>query len=219
MNVSTDISKNLKINPLLDISLWFLFFVNLFTIFLAISQSWKLTTLMWIYWFQSIIIGFFNFVRILQLKEFTTDGYKVNGIQPPTTTITKIFTAFFFLFHFGGFHFVYLLFLIALSMGKIFGDTLRLDEFLWILITSVMFCINHLFSYFYNKSIDNQKPNIGALMFYPYARVLPIHLTIVGFGFIFQNSLLFFLILKTFADCIMHIIEHKYLRSNTKTNT
>jgi len=213
MNSSIESSNKQKPNPFLDKSLWLLFTVNLFTIFLAISQEWKLTTLMWIYWFQSITIGFFNFIRIFQLKEFTTENYKINNVQAEPTQYTKISSAFFFLFHFGGFHFVYLLFLFVFSIVGIFGEVPSINEFLWILITSVLFFVNHLFSYLYNKPKDNQKPNIGTLVFYPYARILPMHLTIVGFGFIINNSLLLFLILKTFADCIMHVVEHRYLRA------
>ena len=48
-------------------------------------------------------------------------------------------------------------------------------------------------------------------MFFPYLRILPMHLTIIVGGAIGSagtGALLFFLVLKTIADVIMHRIEH-----------
>ena len=47
-------------------------------------------------------------------------------------------------------------------------------------------------------------------MFFPYARILPLHLTILA-GFFIAGSpigVAFFLVVKTVADLIMHAIEH-----------
>lgn len=48
-------------------------------------------------------------------------------------------------------------------------------------------------------------------MFYPYARIIPMHLTII-FGPAFNLSLPLFLLLKTIADVIMHSVEYNVLR-------
>jgi hypothetical protein len=48
-------------------------------------------------------------------------------------------------------------------------------------------------------------------MFYPYARIIPMHLTI-SFGSLSGDALPLFLVLKTFADATMHIVEHNVLR-------
>ncbi|MCX6801619.1 MAG: DUF6498-containing protein [Candidatus Diapherotrites archaeon] len=48
---------------------------NLFTIAIAVTQGWGLLQLLWVYWFQSVIIGVFNYLRILNLKEFSTDNF------------------------------------------------------------------------------------------------------------------------------------------------
>jgi hypothetical protein len=205
------ISEQPQRNPFSDPSLWFLLFSNITTIFFAITENWSLSTIVWVYWFQSITIGFFNFIRILQLKEFSTEGFKINGRPAQPTQGTKFFTAFFFLFHFGFFHFVYLIFLLTGTFTKEYGNTPNLSEVKYILLTALVFFINHLFSYFYNKPRDTKKQNIGSLMFYPYARIIPMHLTII-LGFSFGGTLLLFLVLKTFADAIMHIVEHNILR-------
>ena len=205
------INKKLQRNPFGDLSLWFLLFSNIATIFFAITENWNLSTIMWVYWFQNIIIGFFNFIRILQLKEFSTKEFKVNGQPVQSTRGTKVFIAFFFLFHFGFFHFVYLMFLLTNTFTKMYGSIPNSVELKYILITALLFFINHLFSYFYNKPRDTKKQNIGSLMFYPYARIIPMHLTII-FGSLFGGALPLFLVLKTFADATMHIVEHNVLR-------
>ena len=51
-------------------------------------------------------------------------------------------------------------------------------------------------------------------MFYPYARILPMHLLIVGGFFLADGgaqtaAVVLFLILKTGADTVMHYIEHR----------
>ncbi len=194
-----------------DLSLLSLLCSNAATIFFAITENWNLSTVMWVYWFQSVIIGFFNFVRILGLKEFSTEGFKINGKPAAPTQQTKFFTAFFFLIHFGIFHLVYFIFLLTGAMTKIYGSTPGTTELKYIGLTAVLFFLNHLFSYFYNKPRDTKKQNIGSLMFYPYARIIPMHLTII-LGFKFGNVLPLFLVLKTFADLVMHIMEHNVLR-------
>lgn len=43
---------------------------NIVTIVFAIIEGWDLHTLLLIYWFQSVIIGYFNYKRILKLENF-----------------------------------------------------------------------------------------------------------------------------------------------------
>jgi hypothetical protein len=141
----------------------------------------------------------------LQLKEFSTEGLKINDQPAQATKATKIFIAFFFLFHYGFFHLIYSFFLF--SDGRGFSSL----EWKYILLTALMFFLNHLFSHFYNRSRDTKKQNIGSLMSYPYARIIPMHVTII-FGGLFMGFILPFLLLKTFADLIMHTMEHEVLR-------
>ena len=171
---------------------------------------------MWIYWFQSVIIGLFNFIRILQLKEFSTKGLTINGQSTKPIPVIKTFYAFFFLVHYGIFHFAYFLFLLAGTFTKAYGNAPNIIEFKYIFLTAFLFFINHLFSYFYNREKDAKKQDIGLLMFYPYVRIIPMHLTII-FGSILGVGLLFFLMLKTLADGLMHIIEHAPTRGNIKS--
>src|SRR3990167_815468 len=123
-----------KRNLLTDPSLWLLLFSNLVTIFFATKEGWNLSTIMWMYWFQSITIGFFNFVRILQLQEFTTEGFSINGQPAQPTRGTKIFTAFFFLFHYGFFHVAYFALLITGTYTEAYGDRPDILELKYIVL-------------------------------------------------------------------------------------
>ena len=193
-----------------DRSLWFLLLANGVTTILAVTQNWNLLALMWVYWFQNIVIGFFHFRRIRQLKEFSTKGFTENGRPVEPTEETKNRNARFFLMHYGFFHLVYFIFLLVFSQTSMLGNALNSTDLIYIIPTALLFLGNHIFSYFYNRPRDIGKPNIGTLMFYPYARILPMHLTLI-LGVFLGGPLLLFLLLKTLADVIMHIVEHRVL--------
>ena len=80
------------------------------------------------------------------------------------------------------------------------------------MVCAVIFALNHWYSYKENRERDaNRKPNIGTIMLFPYARIVPMHLTIIAGGSMNSSStlmLLMFLGLKTAADVVMHMIEH-----------
>jgi len=202
--------KNLFHDP----SLWLLLLSNIATIFFAIIGNWNLLTIMWVYWFQSIIIGFFSFIRILQTKKFSTQKLQASKqtTLPPSPQMSpqnaKIFVAFFFLFHYGLFHFVYLIsLLVASKLVGAYGSAPSFVELKYIFLAALFFFINHLFSYLYNRLRDTKEDNIGSLMLRPYARIIPMHVTIM-FGSVFGGALIIFLLIKTFADAVMHILEH-----------
>ena len=72
------------------------------------------------------------------------------------------------------------------------------------------FAISHFFSLWYNRDRDfkDQTPNIGTMMFYPYLRIVPMHLVILTANILGSSVIFLFMILKTIADAGMHIIEH-----------
>lgn len=202
-------------NYLADSSSISLIVSNIIVIILAIVQGWDVATVLWVYWMQSIIIGFFQFLRILSLKNFSTENFTINN-QPVSPTLqTKTFTAFFFLFHYGFSHFIY-----AIFIFNFFKSTKAFD-FTYLFLGGLVFFINHFFSYYHNRIIDQQKtPNIGTLMFAPYARIIPMHLVIVlGAFFANQIQLFFFLGLKTAADLLTHIYKHQKPQSVITTKT
>jgi hypothetical protein len=81
-----------------------------------------------------------------------------------------------------------------------------------VLLAGAAFFANHLFSYFANRNRARTRiANIGSMMFFPYIRIIPMHVFIVFGAFAAgpSSGLVFFLILKTIADEAMHAIEHR----------
>ena len=192
-----------------DGSIWLLLAVNVAALGVAQWQRWPLTQLMLLYWGQSIAIGVSYVLRILSLDKFSTEGFTINHRPVEPTPETKRQVAGFFAFHFGFFHAVYFVFLLAAPRTQA-----RLDAWFWLCILG--FALNHFWSYRYNREVDRQgTPNIGTLMFTPYARIVPMHITIVTGGFL-GKSLLLFGALKILADLVMHLVEHAQLQKVRK---
>lgn len=195
-----------KPKKLWDASATALLATNLFTMFLALWQKWNVGDLMLAYWAQSVTIGYFNFQRMRSLKDFTTAGLKMNGSSVRSTKTVQREVSWFFAAHYGLFHVVYFIFLLA---GAVKAEL----DLPWVLLSVVGFIANHAFSYRHNRvSDEGRKINIGTLLFFPYARIIPMHLTIIFGGLFISKSnslvLLLFLALKTIADLIMHFVEH-----------
>lgn len=198
-----------------DPSLWVLLVLNIATIYFALREDWDLATIMWIYWIQSVTIGVFYFIRILQLEKFSIEGIKINGRLVPVTALevlVKGFFATFFAIHYGIFHFVYLVFMIVGIFTPVFG-TGGAPEWKEVGLVSALFFLNHFFSFLFNQRTDSHQQNIGMIMLYPYARIIPMHFTIVAGAFL--NALPLFLVLKALADVLSHLFEHVLLRKGS----
>src|SRR5690606_6752584 len=124
--------------------------------------------LMWPYWIQSVIIGFYAWRRMMSLREFTTAGLKSNGRPVPETEAGKRSVATFFLLHYGFFHFIYLFFLLAEHRVSLPLEIIAL------LGCGLSFVLSQRETFAAQHAADLQgRPNLGALMFLPYLRVLP----------------------------------------------
>lgn len=177
--------------------------VNLGVIGLAIAQDWSLPTILASYWLQSVIIGLFQAQKMADLTVFSTEGVKMNDMPVDPTPATRRGMVAFFLVHYGLFHAAYAFFIV--DSGPIaWGD---------VAISGIAFFANHLFSYIDNRSrIRKAPPNIGAMMAFPYIRILPMHGFILGGALLAPSggwAIAFFMVLKTIADEAMHAIEHR----------
>jgi hypothetical protein len=195
-------------DTLADRSIWMLLTINAATLGVAVFDHWNAVALMAAYWTQSVIIGIANVFRILALERFSTEGFRIGGRSVDPTPAVKRQTAIFFAVHYGFFHLAYLLFLG--SAGK---ATMLFDGWFW--LCTVAFGLDHLWSHRDRAALDRQAvPNIGTMMFTPYLRIVPMHLTIV-LGALFINSaagMILFGVLKTLADLAMHLVERAQAR-------
>ena len=186
-------------------SLLLLVAANGFTLVLALAQDWPMGLLLWPYWVQSVVIGVFSYRRIKALQRFSTEGFRINERSVAPSEETKRATARFFALHYGFFHLGYALFL------AMYGLPLR--DWLWVGAAAAGFLYNHWQSFERFREADRQGcPNIGTLMFLPYLRVVPMHIAvIVGAAVPWAGAVLLFGLLKTAADCAMHVAEHRIL--------
>lgn len=184
---------------------------NAVTLVMALVFQWPLSLLLWPYWIQSVVIGFFSGRRMLALQRFSTKDVLVNDQPVEPTEATKHSAVLFFTLHYGFFHLGYAFFIATRA------DELGRWDWIGIGVAALSFVWNHRFSYRQNIEADSAgTPNIGTLMFLPYLRVVPMHLTILAGGVLTGGfsvlAVVVFCLLKTGADVAMHLIEHKLLQ-------
>jgi hypothetical protein len=194
---------------------------------------------MFAYWFQSVTIGVFTALRMLTLtfddmpKDALAKIAKFRDMAPAELeelrkmgvedvlpagfdmksgfVLVKLFLAGFFLVHYGLFHYGYIEFI---------GHSMDYNA-PGLLLSCGVFFANHLFSFAYNLANKRfPKENLGEIMFTPYMRIIPMHMTIVAGAFIFivlkalgfepdTPLLVLFLLLKTYADAMMHAKKYE----------
>lgn len=204
-----------------------LIFSNILVIIFAVVDQLSALDVMWIYWAQSVIIGIFNFAKIISLKEFSTEGFKQGNKPVLPNKATKISTGLFFLFHYGFFHLIYAFFLGSFNViTRKSGSGFETNYFL---LSSVMFFVSYLIEFIKSKREEGEElPNIGKIMIAPYIRIIPMHLTIIFGGFFaaagsfFSTDtnflvLILFLGLKSFVDLLSHSVDFEELRKQTHT--
>lgn len=189
-----------------DASVKSLIFCNLVTVIWAVAQKWPLANMIWVYWIQSMGIGFWAIINILALKEFTTKYFILGERVFPPNLFTKIFAILFFGFIYGIFHGIY--------AGVLAGITEAGYE-IPIVFAGGVFFFNQLYSFVYKKEryYKGKKPQIGDPMAFAFMRIIPIHITIMGAGilssvskleFTGRFSIALFLLLKTLVDASMY---------------
>jgi hypothetical protein len=102
-------------------------------------------------------------------------------------------------------------------MWHLFLCSFGWDNTLYILTGAGIFLVNHWFSFFYNYQRDKKKFSKGdfvALSSAPYARIIPMHVSILFFVFIGRLfpvvvTTVVFLLLKSWLDVVMHVGSHK----------
>lgn len=204
-----------------------LIFSNLLVIFFAIVDDISAIDVLWIYWWQSVIIGIFNFIKMITLKDFSVEGFKLNGKFVFNTRAVAISSAVFFLFHYGFFHVIYAVFLGAFSTFS--HSTTSSSGTTFLFISAATFFVSYLIEFINSRKAENvELPNIGQVMFAPYTRILPMHLTIIlgGFigaagGFFSTNTnlaiIILFTAIKTVVDLITHSVDLKKLTKQVST--
>lgn len=206
---------------------------NALTLALALWQDWGLLGLLWPFWIQSVVIGVYARRRILALERFSVEGLSINDQPVTESRESAVQVANFFRMHYGFFHFVYFVFLVGATVSGIANDGIlevreegtdevrqlavgklgALDALLFGAL-GYAFWRSHGASHREHVAADLAgKPNLGTLMMLPYARVLPMHMTIIFGGLLGGGAAWLFVALKTVADVVMHKVEHARLQN------
>jgi hypothetical protein len=191
--VSMQIVKRLLTDP----GFYGIMALNVYFIFEFQKDPAQYDTIIWLYWTQSIIIGFFTFLEISTTSKFRSDEIKVKDslmARPGCGTGT------FFLLHYGFFHLVYFVFLASdLGLKKIDVSFFKI-AILAVFMSQLVFFVQHKFSYRENP------PSLGKLFVQPYIRIIPMHLTILLPAFIGLAPSLTFLVLRGILDVVGYIV-------------
>ncbi len=184
---------------------------NLAVLGLSLWQGLPAACLVWPYWCQSAVIGLFHHRRILALQRFSTEGFTSNDRPVPVTEQAKRETALFFALHYGFFHAMFLLFLAALAWPAT-------ADWKWIALGALGFGASQALTQRARLAADAAAvPNLGAMLFLPYLRVLPIALSIGFIGYLHESggAVLLFGLIKTGADVLGAMGESSLTRRGT----
>lgn len=182
-----------------------LMLANAATLAAALAFDWDLGWLLWPYWIQSVVIGWYARRRMLALARFSTEGFTSNGRRVPEDDSGKQSTANFFALHYGFFHLGYLLFL---AKEHPVAD-LRAAAVL--AACGVSFVLSQHQTYLVQHAADLRgRPKLGALMATPYLRVVPMHLAIIlGASAAGSRALWLFCGMKTCSDLVLDRIDRR----------
>lgn len=180
-----------------DPGFWFLLLMNGYLVYYYMQQPGEFNTIVWIYWLQSVLIGVFNFFDLLCVSNPDETSLRIN--KQPVSKGNMGCAAWFFLFHYGFFHFVYAIFLLVGNSKGINGQLLLISAGIFILESSMQLIRRR-------PSLKNEKINVGKMFFTPYLRIVPMHLMILVPSFLGITASVVFIVLKTIADAGMYIL-------------
>ena len=185
---------------LTDPGFWVLIGINVYLTIHYYNNPAIFTTLIWLYWTQSVMMGIFNAVDILTVRTVQTEPDKETG-QPVSSMFKyRVRGAVFFTLHYGFFHLVYLIFIATMKRSGPF----QWDFFKYFLIA---FFVGQVINFVQHKIQQRRAASsIGAMFFVPYLRIIPMHLTILVPAFLNISNLGIFLILKSVADVVMYVV-------------
>jgi hypothetical protein len=178
----------------------------------VLCMGWQVFPLVLLYWLENVIVGSFNVLRLLVA-------------EPDSATVNagKLFLIPFFCFHYGMFTLVHGVFVLALFGG---GDYVHLFPTPAVVLRAIretgigiaafaLFC-SHGVSFIWNYLLGGEYRQVPLvkLLFQPYARVVILHVVVLGGAFLLQalhSPLpgLVLVVLKTTVDLASHHREHR----------
>ncbi|BFT94145.1 MAG: hypothetical protein MNSN_10220 [Minisyncoccus archaeiphilus] len=189
-----------------DKSFLSLLFSNIFSIFLIATSSNSICTILAIYWAQTLIMGIFAYIRVLKLKR--RRKRKKEDVQKSEISVENENKR-----DANSYLSIYLFIQTVPLMFIVIGHASI--DFWVVLIASVIFFLNHLYSFKYNyqdlistgdkESITSEHITRSLLIMF----VIP---AIIFFNALF-GSIIPLLAFKAYIDLMMHMAKHDKDRS------
>lgn len=187
---------------------------NLVPLYGVFLLDWPVFPIILLFWMENLVVGAINILKILAARPDDT-----------LTWLGKIFLVPFFSFHYGMFCLVHGIFVMGLFGGQFkegapFPGTEQFFKMIWdyhLGWAILALALSHLFSFWTNylRSGEYRQAALKDLMNQPYSRVVVLHLTILGGGFLMALlhspvvGLILLLALKTSFDVRAHLKERK----------
>jgi hypothetical protein len=183
--------------------------------------DWEVFPLLLLFWFENVIIGFFNALKML----FANPDQELQWA-------VKLFIVPFFCFHYGMFTFVHGIFVVALfgggtkrgfpGMETFFNEMLE-QKLLWAVLGLF---VSHGISFAHNFLIGGEfrRAGVQALMIQPYGRIVVLHVTILLGGFLMMAlksptlGLVLLVVLKILLDLRAHLAERARFASEPEAD-
>lgn len=184
-----------------------LFAANLFPLLGVLIWNWDIFSIIFLYWFENVLIGLFNILKMItcspstELLQFhqstrTRCGHPTgpganspifDSAQPVFHLLSKLFMIPFFMFHYGIFCVVHGMFVFILfGREKLAENAAQLSDYLSVITNSVWIPISLMFfSYLYSyifEFIGNGEYRttlVYRLFMQPYPRIIILHVTII----------------------------------------
>jgi hypothetical protein len=215
--------------PRQTLSALFLIAVNIVPLVGVLIFDWSLFSIVFLYWIENGIVGFFNVLKIAWARKpvSSESRFTING--RPAGRASKLFIIPFFIFHYGMFwvvHGVFVIVFFGLLGDRFFtdssgppGDIGGFSGFepRGVAIAAVALFLSHGVSFVVNFLGEREYLNVSPdkQMMEPYSRVVVLHATILGGGFLAAYfgtpvaSLVLMIVLKTALDLRAHLKEHR----------
>jgi hypothetical protein len=192
-----------------------LLLANLIPLAGVLAFDWDVFALVFLFWLENVVVGGFNVLRMFWVQR---------GAE--RTPLAKVVVIPFFCFHYGMFTAVHGVFVFALFGSGFSGDLFPsvqmvmqvIDEHaLWVAVGALV--LSHAFSFVRNYVSEGEyrRVTLQQLMSQPYARVVVLHIAIIGGGFLVMAlgapvlGLLLLVVLKVAVDVSAHLREHAKL--------
>ena len=190
--------------------------------------KWSAFYIVLLYWAENLAVGFYNVLKMAFVK-----------VKHPAEHLGKLFMIPFFIIHYGGFTAIHGFFVLAI-FKQVDSEPINPQhawpcvfifvQLLYNVVKHIMLIIppavrlgvlslfaSHGVSFVYNYILKGEytRTNVRNLMGQPYSRVIVMHITILGGGFLAialgspEALLLILVLLKTAIDVKFHLREHK----------